>query len=120
MQDLLTWVGMTVIAVILAIVGPMKLQYASYVERRGSAWARDVGPARTRLIGVMEIVIAIGIFWPLAVHADPWLSVGALLAAAVLFFGACWLHGRRAEREMAGVTGLLGVLALTCVWGVVY
>jgi hypothetical protein len=119
-QDLLTWVGLTVLAVILAIVGPMKLQYRTYVDRRGSAWARDAGPARTRLIGVLEIVLAMAMVWPLATRTVPWLSVAACLGAAMVLFGACWLHLRRIEYELAGATGLLGILAVAVAAGIAF
>jgi hypothetical protein len=119
-EDIFVWFGMTVIAVILAIVGPMKLQYRTYVDRRGSAWARDAGPVKTRLIGVLEIAIAIGLFWPLATHTLTWLSVAAGVGATVLFFAACYLHLRRGETELAGITGLLGVLAAVVTVGLAF
>jgi hypothetical protein len=116
-EDVFVWFGMTVLAIILAVVGPMKLQYRTYIERRGSAWARDAGPARTRLIGVLEIVLAVGLVWPLATRTVSWLSVVAGAGTAILFIGACYLHTRRGERELAGMTGLLGVLAIVVTYG---
>ena len=120
MNDLFVWLGMTVLAVILAVVGPMKLQYRTYIQRRGSGWARDWGPAKTRLIGLLEILLAVAIVWPLATQTLTWLSVLACLGATVLLGCACILHTRRGETELAGLTGLLGILAAVVTLGIAF
>jgi hypothetical protein len=118
-MDEIVWMGMTVLAVVFAVTGPMKLQYASYVRRKGAEWAVDVGPARTRLIGMLETLGAIGLVWPLATRTLPWLSVAAGLGLALLMAGATLLHVRRGESRHAATTGVLGLLALFVTIGIV-
>ena len=117
--DLIVWAGMTVLAVVFAIVGPMKLSYDQFITRRGSAWARDLGPTKTRLIGVLEILGAVGLVWPLATRTLPWLSVLAGICLTALMVCASYFHTMRGETQLAGLTVLLGVLALVVTLGIV-
>lgn len=118
-MDLFVWVGQTVLAVVFAVVGPLKLQYASFVERRHAAWARDVGASRVRLIGVLEILGAFGLVLPLATRVGPWLSPIAGLGLTLLMGAATTFHVRRGETNLAAVTAVLGLLALLVTIGIV-
>jgi len=113
------WVGQTLLAVIFAVVGPMKFQYASFIERRGSAWARDLGPTRTRLTGLLELACALGLVLPLATRAMPWLTPIAGACLALMMGVASIMHTRRGETQQAGVTVLLGLLAILVTIGIV-
>lgn len=117
-MDEIVWMGMTLLAVVFAVLGPMKLQYASFIRRRGSEWAVDLGPARTRLIGVLETLGAIGLVWPLATRTLPWLSVAAGLGLTLLMVGATMLHVRRGESRLASTTAVLGILAFAVTLGI--
>ena len=66
------------------------------------------------------VLLAVAIVWPLATQTLTWLSVLACLGATVLLGCACILHTRRGETELAGLTGLLGVLAAVVTLGIAF
>ena len=118
--DLFVWVGMTVLAIVFATLGPPKfLQYGTFVQRGHAAWARDLGPQRTRLIGVLETLGALGLILPLAFGRFTWISVLAGVGLMLLMLAASLLHTRRGETRQTGVTVLLGLLALLVTVGLV-
>lgn len=112
-MDLFVWMGQTVLAVVFAVLGPLKLQYESFITRRGSAWAKDIPKRQVQLIGMLETVGAIALVWPLATRTYPWVSVIAALCLAALMGCASWFHRQRGESQQAAVTVVLGVLALS-------
>lgn len=114
------WVGQTVLAVVFAVLGPLKLQYATFITRRGSAWAKDVPKRQVQLIGMLETLGALALVVPLATRTVPWLSPVASLCLALLMACASWFHTRRGETQQAGVTVLLGILALLVTIGIVF
>lgn len=109
--DLFVWAGMTVLAVIFAVLGPLKLSYDQFVRRKGCGWARDLPRRHVQLIGVLETLAAVALVWPLATRTFTWLSPIAAICLAVLMGCAAWFHTRRAETELAGLCVLLGILA---------
>ena len=118
-MDLFVWVGQTVLAIVFAVLGPLKLQYESFITRRGSAWAKDVPKRQVQLIGILETLGAIALVWPLATRTVPWLSPIAGLCLALLMACASWFHTRRGETQQAAVTVVLGILALLVTIGIV-
>lgn len=119
-MDLFVWMGQTVLAIIFAVLGPLKLQYESFITRRGSAWAKDLPKRRVQLIGMLETIGAVALVWPLATQSVPWLSVVAALCLAALMGCASYFHTRHGETQQAGVTVLLGILALLVAIGIVF
>jgi hypothetical protein len=119
--DLFVWVGMTILAIVFAALGPPKfLQYRTFIQRGHAAWARDLGPERTRLIGVLETLGALGLVLPLAFNRFTWISVFAGVGLVLLMLAASFFHTRRGETRQAGVTVLLGLLALLVTVGIVF
>jgi len=112
--------GQTVLAVIFAVLGPLKLQYESFITRRGSAWAKDLPKRLVQLIGMLETLGAIALVWPLATRTYPWVSVISALCLAALMGCASSFHKRRGEKQQAAVTVVLAILALLVAIGIAF
>jgi DoxX-like family len=83
----------------------------------GFGWAQDFSPSAIRLIGVAEILGAIGLILPGAVHIAPILVPLAAIGLALVMVGAAVVHARRNEVPMVAINAVLLVLALFVVWG---
>ena len=118
--DLLVWVGLTVLAIVFAVLGPMKLNYEQFCTRKGCGWARDLPKRQVQLLGILETLAAVALVWPLATHTLSWLSPIAGVCITTLMACAAYWHTRRGETEQAGLCVLLGVLAIVVTYGVVF
>jgi hypothetical protein len=84
------------------------------------AWVEDFTPRQIQLLGALEVLGAIGVILPMALHVVPVLGPIAALGLAVLQAGAFVVHVRRGEKPylnmvvfaLAGATAVLGFFAL--------
>ncbi len=111
---------MTVLAVIFAVLGPLKLNHAQFVRRRGCGWAADLPMRQVQAIGILETLAAVALVWPLATRTLTWLSPIAAVCLAVLMGCAAYFHTRRGETEQAGLCVLLGILAIAVAVGILF
>jgi len=93
-MNLALWVMAIVLAAVFAGSGLMK-QFVpkDKLVTSGQGWAQDFSPTSIRLIGLAEILGAIGLVLPAAVHA------------------------RRKEAPMVAMNAVLLVLAVFVAWG---
>jgi len=115
--------AITVIEVLLALLftsgGLFKLilPYAKFVKIPGQAWANDFKPEHVRLIGVLEVCAAVGMFVSLLVRSLTGLAPLAGVGMALVMAGAMATHLRRTEYlNMVGNLMWLG-LALLVAYG---
>ena len=83
----------------------------------GQGWAQDVDQTRIRLIGLTEILGAVGIVLPAAVHIAPILVPFAAVGLALVMVGAAVVHARRNEPMNIAVNLVLIALAVFVAWG---
>lgn len=83
----------------------------------GFGWAQDVSPTTIRLIGVAEILGAIGLIVPAATHIAPILVPLAAVGLALVMVGAAAMHARRKEVPMIAINAVLLGLAIVVAWG---
>ena len=83
----------------------------------GFGWARDFSPTAIRLIGVAEILGAIGLILPAAMHIAPILVSLAAVGLALVMAGAAAVHARRKEAPMIAMNAVLLALAVVVAWG---
>ena len=82
-----------------------------------TGWVRAVGKTNLRVIGVLEIVAAIGLVLPAATGTLPWLTPLAAAMLAMLMVFAIAFHARRASEAQAIVLNVvLGVMSLAVAW----
>jgi uncharacterized membrane protein YphA (DoxX/SURF4 family) len=117
-MNLALWIIAIVLAVVFIASGLMK-QFVpkSKLVTSGQGWAEDYSPTNIRLIGLAEVLGAIGLVLPAAVHIAPMLVPLAAVGLALVMAGAIAVHARRKETMNIAVNVVLIVLAVFVVWG---
>ena len=117
-MNLALWIIAIVLAVAFAGSGLMKLVVPKdKLVTAGQGWAQDFSPSTIRLIGVLEILGAIGLILPAALHIAPILVPLAAIGLALTMVGAAVVHARRKEAPMIAVNAVLLTLAVIVAWG---
>jgi hypothetical protein len=112
------WIVAIVLAVVFAGSGLMKLLVAKdKLAKAGQGWAEDFSQSSIRLIGLAEILGAIGLVLPAAVHIAPILVPVAASALVLVMVGAAVVHARRNEAVNVVVNVVLIALAIFVAWG---
>ena len=114
--------ALSIIAIVLAAVFAGSGLMKQFVPKdklvtSGQGWAQDFSPTSIRLIGLAEILGAIGLVLPAAVHVAPILVPLAAVGLALVMAGAAAVHARRKEAPMVAMNAVLLVLAVFVAWG---
>jgi uncharacterized membrane protein YphA (DoxX/SURF4 family) len=117
-MNLALWIIAIVLAVVFLGSGLMK-QFVpkDKLVTAGQGWAQDYSPTNIRLIGVAEILGAIGLVVPAATHIAPMLVPLAAVGLALVMAGAVAVHARRKETMNIAVNVVLIALAVFVAWG---
>lgn len=92
------WVVAGLNALLLLGFGGMKLvSPKSALHAAGMGWTKNVSPLTIKLIGLAEILGAVGLVLPIALHTAETLSPIAGACLAILMAGAVVIHRRRRE-----------------------
>jgi uncharacterized membrane protein YphA (DoxX/SURF4 family) len=113
------WIIAGVLAFIFAASGAMKLVQSKekLVASATGGWAADWSPAQIKLVGVAEILGAIGLILPAALHVAPILVPLAAVGLILVMIGAAIVHARRHELPNVAINVVLLVLAAVVAWG---
>jgi hypothetical protein len=89
------------------------------VDKLASAmpWVGDVRVFWPRFIGICEMLGALGLVLPGALHIQPWLTVVAAGGLAMIMIDAAMFHQARHEYAMIMANVVLFVLAVFVVYG---
>jgi uncharacterized membrane protein YphA (DoxX/SURF4 family) len=117
-MNLTLWIVAIVLAVVFAGSGLMK-QFVpkDKLVTSGQGWAQEMNQSNIRLIGVAEILGAIGLVVPAATHIAPILVPLAAVGLAIVMVGAVVVHARRNEVMNVAVNVVLFALAVFVAWG---
>lgn len=92
------WIINTLLALVFLGAGGMKLARPKPVlVEGGMGWAENVSGGHVKLLGLAEVLGAIGLIVPLAVNIAPVLTPIAAACLAVTMLGAVVTHARRKE-----------------------
>jgi uncharacterized membrane protein YphA (DoxX/SURF4 family) len=117
-MNMALWIVPIVLPVAFFGSGLLKLvRSKDQLVTSGFGWAEDFSPSTIRLIGVAEILGALGLILPGALHIAPILVPLAAIGLALVMVGAAVVHSRRKETPMIAINAVLLVLALFVVWG---
>ncbi|WP_167104906.1 DoxX family protein [Mycobacterium sp. DL592] len=117
-MNLALWIVAGVLAVMFAGAGVFKLvSTPEKLVESGMGWAADFSAPTVKLIGLLELLGAIGLVVPALVHIAPVLVPLAALGLAATMIGAAVVHARRKETPMIAVNVVLLALALFVAWG---
>jgi uncharacterized membrane protein YphA (DoxX/SURF4 family) len=113
------WIIAGVLAFAFAGSGIMKLVQSKdkLVASSTGGWAADWSPAAIKLIGVAEILGAIGLIVPAALHVAPILVPLAAVGLILVMIGAAVVHARRHELPNVAICVVLLLLAAFVAWG---
>jgi uncharacterized membrane protein YphA (DoxX/SURF4 family) len=114
-MDVVLWGAAIGLAVVFLVVGTLKLvRPLSALRRMGMTWVDDWGRTRVRLVGMVEVLGAVGLVVPAATRIAPWLTPLAAGGLAVVMVGAVVVRARRHE-SVAPPLGLFVVAATLAV-----
>lgn len=117
------WIMQGILALMMLMPGIMKLtstKEALKEKAKGAMdWVDDVSSNNIKLIGVVELLIAIGVIIPLLITALPnWLTPLAAVGAVCTMLGAMALHIKRKDGPKAiGPNILIMAIALFVAYG---
>ena len=117
-MNLALWIVAAVLAVAFLAAGVMKLaQPREKLAASGMRWTEDYNASTIRVIGLLEVLAAMGLILPLLLNVVPVLAPLAALGLVALMLGAAYTHARRNEYPMIVGNLLLLLLAVFVAWG---
>lgn len=115
-MNVVLWVMQAVLAALFAFVGVGKLVRDKVRMREQLPWVEDFSQRTVRIIGVAELLGAVGLVVPGATGIAPWLTPLAAAGLAVLMVLAALTHVRRKEPQVLPVVLALGLVAAFVAW----
>ena len=111
-MNITLWIIAGVLAAAFAAAGLMKLaQPKAKLAESGMAWTEDFTDGQVKLIGLVEVLGAIGLILPAALDIAPILTPIAAAGLTLTMLGATAVHARRGEKSNIPVTLVLAALA---------
>jgi uncharacterized membrane protein YphA (DoxX/SURF4 family) len=112
------WIAQILLALAFIATGLLKLtQPKAVAYERGLKWVEDFSQSQINLIGILEILGAIGLILPWALNVLPVLTPVAAVGLMIVMLGAAYTHLRRGENAMIAANVVLFALALFVAWG---
>ena len=93
------WIVQGLIAVMFAMAGLMKLSKSrdDLMKQKDMIWVESVSAGNIRLIGLLELLAAVGLIVPQLTGILPWLTPLAALGLVLTMEGAVALHVKRGD-----------------------
>jgi uncharacterized membrane protein YphA (DoxX/SURF4 family) len=112
------WIIAGVLAVAFLASGVMKLARSKeQLAASGMGWTDDFSAGTIKLIGVLEVLAAIGLILPALLDIAPVLVPLAAVGLVLIMLAAAVTHGRRGETSLIAVNVVLLILAAVVAWG---
>jgi hypothetical protein len=106
------WIVAGLTALVFISAGAMKLaRPKAALAESGMAWANDFSTTSVKLIGLAEVLGAIGLILPMLTGIAEVLSPVAGAALAALMVGATVVHVRRQEPPMSAALAVIAAVA---------
>ena len=116
-MNVAVWIVAVVLAAVFAMTGLMKSTQPKDKLAEKLPWVDDVSTGTLRLIGVAELLGALGLILPAWTGIAPILTPIAAVGLAVIMVLAVVTHARRKEPSAVVVNLVLLVAAVFVVWG---
>ncbi|PYC69151.1 hypothetical protein C7C46_28285 [Streptomyces tateyamensis] len=117
-MNITLWIIASVLALAFLGAGAMKLsQPREKLVASGMGWAQDFSAGAVKAIGAVELLGALGLVLPAALHIAPVLVAWAATGLAVTMVGAVLVHLRRGEAKQVAPSAVLLLLAVVVAWG---
>jgi uncharacterized membrane protein YphA (DoxX/SURF4 family) len=106
------WITAALLALVYLVSGAPKIfRSKDALVASGQGWASNVSPAVPKIVGLLEVLGAIGVILPPLVHIAPVLAPIAAIGLALVQLVAIVVHARRAELKALPVNIVLLLLA---------
>ena len=117
-MNILIWIAQGLLAAMVMMAGGLKLTASKEdLNSKVGGWVEQFSLPSLRLIGLLEVLGAVGIVLPLLLGILPWLTVWAAGGLSLTMLGAMTVHFRRAEFDKLWVNGILLLLAVFVIIG---
>ena len=111
------WIAQILLALMFFMVGIMKVTQPKEKMAERAPYVEDFSDATIRLIGVLEILGALGLVLPAVTGILPWLTPLAAVGLALTMIGAARTHIRRGENSNVVVNVVILAIAIFTVYG---
>jgi uncharacterized membrane protein len=116
-MNVFLWILQIVLAAMFALAGVQKSTQPKEKLVTRLPWVEDFSAGTVRLIGIVELLGAIGLVLPAALDIAPVLTPLAATGLAIVMALAVNTHRRRHEPSGMALTAALLVAALVVAWG---
>ena len=116
-MNVFLWILQIVLAAMFALAGVQKSTQPKEKLVTRLPWVEDFSLGTVRLIGIVELLGAIGLVLPAALDIAPVLTPLAATGLAIVMALAVNTHRRRHEPSGMALTAALLVAALVVAWG---
>lgn len=114
-MNIALWIGQSLLAILFLMAGGMKTTQSK--EKLDESGFEDFSLGTVRVIGVLEVLGAIGIVLPALIGILPWLTPLAAVGFALTMIGAAITHLRRSEYPNIIVNVIIFALAAFVAYG---
>ena len=111
------WVVQGVLALAFLLSGLLKGFTPLDGLKKNMAWVGDVPAGLVRLIGIAELLGALGLILPVATGIVPVLTIAAAVGLVLVMLSAAVFHASRKEYSTIGMNAVLLLLAAFIVVG---
>jgi uncharacterized membrane protein len=116
--DVALWVVAGLLSAIFLMAGIMKMTQAKEQLAEKMGWVEHYEPRAIKLIGLLEVLGAIGLILPAVTNTVPILTPLAAIAITLLMVGAMSRHlSRGNETQMVVMNMVFLLMALFVAWG---
>jgi len=116
-MNIVLWIVQILLALAFLMAGTMKSTQPAAKLAGRMKWVSAVRPQTVHLIGILEILGAVGLILPAVTGIWPWLTPVAAIGLVLTMIGAMILHIRRGEFPHLGTNAVLLLLAMFIVIG---
>ncbi|HYK86965.1 MAG TPA: DoxX family protein [Ktedonobacteraceae bacterium] len=116
-MNIALWIVQILLALAFLMAGTLKATQPIEKLAARMTWVQSVRSWMVRLIGILEILGAIGLILPAVTGIWSWLTPVAAIGLVLTMIGAMVLHSSRREFSGLGVNVVLLLLALFIVYG---
>ena len=111
------WFAQILLALMFLMAGIIKATQPKEKLAEKTPYVEDLSDDTVRLIGVLEILGALGLVLPAVTEILPWLTPLAAVGLALTMIGAARTHIRRGENSNVVVNVVILAIAIFTVYG---
>ena len=118
-MNIVLWAVAGVLALVFFAAGAMKLIQSKekLAADPNMAWIEQFSPGMIKLIGLLEVLGAIGLILPVVPGIAPVFVPLAAVGLVLLMIGAAITHARRKENQAVAMNVVLLILSAVVAWG---